>query len=67
MGKWAKILGVKEEDRSTCPNCLKQAVRRLRYELPGSSMGVNIDSSLRRLDMNCVVEYRCDECGFTYR
>ena len=64
MSKWSKALKGKEE-KQKCPRCWKKSIVKTIYKAPGTKVSYRAEGVLDKYSLNCIVEYKCESCGFT--
>lgn len=65
MGKWQGIF--KKKEKQLCPQCWTHSIVKTVYGLPAQKMPYATRKAVERYSLDCVVEYKCEKCGFLLR
>ncbi len=65
MGKWQDIF--KKKEKQLCPQCWTHSIVRTVYKSPSYKTPYKTRKTVEKYFLDCIVEYKCEKCGFLLR
>jgi hypothetical protein len=50
-----------------CPKCNQTTLEKKVWKLPYRYNNPSVEASLRKFNLNCIIEYKCTNCNYIYK